>query len=223
MKSNMLFARAVTLLALAALALSAQGASFSHALPRGIGPEPLIGGDAQNALSGSRSTRGAAPQPDSLRAARLLQSVAMGDFNGDGVMDFAVADFLSDNVLVILGDGKGHFRLSAKLPSGTGPRAIVAGDFNHDGVTDLATANFFSGTLTIFLGRRDGSFEEPRTIQLEKGLSSIISADFDADGIPDLAVANFFSGEVVILKGVGDGTFEVRSRVGPIRGGIVSL
>ncbi|HEX6504593.1 MAG TPA: choice-of-anchor D domain-containing protein [Terriglobales bacterium] len=140
----------------------------------------------------------------------------MGDFNGDGIMDFAVADFLSDNVLVISGDAEGHFRLSAKLPSGSGPRAIVAADFNHDGVMDLATADFFSGTVSIFLGRRDGTFEEPRLIQLDKGLASIVSADFDADGIPDLAVANFFSGQVVILKGVGDGTFEVRSRLGPI-------
>ncbi len=151
-----------------------------------------------------------------LLAAKLRQTIALGDFNGDGIMDVAVADFLSDAVLVMLGDGAGGFRLAARLPSSGGPRSIVAADFNHDGLTDLAVANFFSGAVTVFLGRGDGTFEEPRSFQLEKGLASIVSADFDADGIPDLAVANFFSGQVVILKGAGDGTFEARSRLGPI-------
>src|ERR1039458_4480407 len=111
---------------------------------------------AQNPVSASPSTQRVAPRPDSLRAAKLLQSVALGDFNGDGIMDFAVADFLSDNILVMLGDGEGHFRLAAKLPSGVGPRSIVAGDFNHDGLMDLATADFFSGDVNIFLGHGDG-------------------------------------------------------------------
>lgn len=157
------------------------------------------------------------PLAANLRAAKLQQSVAVADFNGDGTMDVAVADFLSDNILVMLGDGEGHFGLAAKLPSSSGPRSIVAADFNHDGLTDLASANFFSGDVLIFISRGDGTFEEPRSLHLEKGLASMVSADFDADGIPDLAVANFFSGQVAILKGAGDSTFEVRSPVGPTR------
>jgi hypothetical protein len=143
--------------------------------------------------------------------------VALGDFNGDGISDVAVADFLSDKILVMTGERASGFRLAARLPSSAGPRSIVAADFNHDGLMDLAVANFFSGTVAVFLGRGDGSFEDPRSLQVGKGAASIVTADFDADGIPDLAVANFFSGEAVILKEVGDGTFQVRSRLGPIR------
>ncbi|MFZ4633799.1 MAG: FG-GAP repeat domain-containing protein, partial [Saprospiraceae bacterium] len=38
-----------------------------------------------------------------------LSSVAIGDFNGDGLQDFATANFTSDNVSIRLGDGLGGF------------------------------------------------------------------------------------------------------------------
>ena len=184
-------------------------------------------GEARNQVSASPSTQGVAPRPvglptqrvapwpDSLRAAKLLQSVALGDFNGDGIMDFAVADFLSDNILVMLGDGEGHLRLAATLPSGSGPRSIVAGDFNHDGLMDLAVANFFSGDVTIFIGHGDGSFEDPQPIHLAPGLSSLAVADFDSDGSLDLVAANFLSGALTVLKGAPDGSFAVEATLGP--------
>jgi hypothetical protein len=39
----------------------------------------------------------------------LPVSVAVGDFNGDGRLDLAVANFYSDNVSVLLGNGDGRF------------------------------------------------------------------------------------------------------------------
>jgi hypothetical protein len=163
---------------------------------------------SQNSVSDTVSTLGAEP-PDSFRAPKLLQNVAMGDFNGDGIKDVAVADFLTDTVLIMMGDGAGHFRLAAKLPSDGGPRAVVAGDFNHDGVVDLATANFFSGDVTIFFGLGDGSFADPQPIHLAKGLSSLALADLDSDGNLDLVVGNFLSGSLTVLKGAPDGSFAV--------------
>jgi len=38
------------------------------------------------------------------------QSLAVGDFNGDGKADLAVANYNSGNVSVLLGDGKGNFQ-----------------------------------------------------------------------------------------------------------------
>src|ERR1700687_1415547 len=39
-------------------------------------------------------------------------SVAVGDFNGDGVQDLAVANLNSDNVSVLLGNGDGSFQVA---------------------------------------------------------------------------------------------------------------
>src|SRR5204862_6825246 len=42
-------------------------------------------------------------------------SVAVGDFNGDGKQDLAVADFLSNNVTILVGDGGGNFIASTNF------------------------------------------------------------------------------------------------------------
>src|SRR5208337_5171880 len=50
-------------------------------------------------------------QGASLPTGEYANSVAVGDFNGDGNLDFAVASWFSGNVYVYLGDGAGNFTL----------------------------------------------------------------------------------------------------------------
>ncbi len=68
----------------------------------------------------------------------LPESVAVGDFNGDGLLDIAVANNGSVYLSVLLGDGTGGFQQARNF--GVGPRgdAMAAGDFNYDGLRDLA-------------------------------------------------------------------------------------
>jgi hypothetical protein len=66
--------------------------------------------------------------------------VAVGDFNGDGVLDLAVANVFS-NVSVLLGNGDGTFQAAQNFGAGGGPFSVAVGDFNGDGVLDLAVAN----------------------------------------------------------------------------------
>jgi hypothetical protein len=42
----------------------------------------------------------------------------MGDFNGDGIPDFAVANYLSNDVSVLLGKGDGTFQAAVNYASG---------------------------------------------------------------------------------------------------------
>src|SRR5215472_15708938 len=67
-------------------------------------------------------------------------SVAVGDFNGDGKPDLAVANANSNNVSVLLGQGDGTFLLAVNYAAGSGPRSLAVGDFNGDGILDLAVA-----------------------------------------------------------------------------------
>src|SRR5206468_11974814 len=56
-------------------------------------------------------------------------NVALGDFNGDGVADLAVANYLAGTVSVLLGNGDGTYRPALSVPVGANPWAIAVGDF----------------------------------------------------------------------------------------------
>src|SRR5207302_291573 len=69
-------------------------------------------------------------------------AVAVGDFNGDGKRDLAVANLDSNTVSVLLGNGDGTFRAAPTVVVGQSPFSMAVGDFNGDGKPDLAVANF---------------------------------------------------------------------------------
>src|SRR5437667_448978 len=57
------------------------------------------------------------------------RSVAVGDFNGDGRLDLAVANYYSNDVSVLLGNGDGTFQPARTFRVGTYPSSVVVGDF----------------------------------------------------------------------------------------------
>src|SRR4029077_20844035 len=68
-------------------------------------------------------------------------AVVTGDFNGDGKLDLATADYVGNSVSVLLGTGNGTFQAAQSNLIGSFPRALTTGDFNGDGKVDLAAAN----------------------------------------------------------------------------------
>jgi FG-GAP-like repeat/FG-GAP repeat len=156
------------------------------------------------------------------------QSVVVGDFNGDGKLDLAIAntcfsaiDCSTGGVSILLGNGDGSFSKAHNYPSGGYlGTAVAIGDFNRDGILDLAVSNYCTsgvgtncanGEVSVFLGRGDGSFKSPVSYS-PRGCGAVVAvavADLNGDGNPDLALAdNCTSGEVIILLGNGDGTFQ---------------
>ena len=81
-------------------------------------------------------------------------ALAVGDFNGDGHADLALANEGSDTVAILLGDGSGHFTAATGPPIAVGenPFGLAVGDFNGDGIADLAVANSGDGSVSILLG-----------------------------------------------------------------------
>ncbi|WP_019500310.1 beta strand repeat-containing protein [Pseudanabaena sp. PCC 6802] len=137
-------------------------------------------------------------------------SVSVGDFNGDGKLDLAVANFGSYNVSVLLGNGSGSFGAATNFYLGTRPRSVSIGDFNGDRKLDLAVTAIEYNKVYILLGNGSGSFGAATSFAVGSGPISVSVGDFNdfnGDGKLDLAVANFDSANVSVLLGSGSGSF----------------
>ena len=141
-------------------------------------------------------------------------SVTSGDFNGDGLLDIAVANYSSSTVSILLNNGNGTFTQSSTPISQGSPWSVIAGDFNGDGYIDLAVTNYYSNTVSILLNNGNRTFTQNSTIGVGSYPSSITTGDFNGDGYIDLAVANNGSNTVSILLNNGNGTFTQSSTPG---------
>jgi hypothetical protein len=127
--------------------------------------------------------------------------VAIGDLDGDGTPDLAVANFFSNSVSVLLGNGDGTFQPRQNFATGVGPESVAIGDLDGDGTPDLATANsnFSASSVSVLLGNGDGTFQTRQDFATGLRPASVAIGDLDGDGTPDLAVANSNSNSVSVL------------------------
>jgi len=134
-------------------------------------------------------------------------SVAVADFNNDGLPDLAVVNQESNDVTIILGRGEGALAFKATYGVGESPSAIAAGDFNRDGFVDIAVTNVGINMISVRLGRGDGTFQEEKRFAVGVAPMGIAAGDFNGDEFLDLAVANS-GGGISVLMGRGNGEFE---------------
>ncbi len=80
-------------------------------------------------------------------------SITVGDFNGDGRSDLAVANRYDNTVSLLLGNGDGSFQLQMTFPTGKGPTSVVTADFTGRGRSDLAIANLSDNTVSVLIAQ----------------------------------------------------------------------
>jgi hypothetical protein len=138
------------------------------------------------------------------------QSVAVGDFNGDGKLDVALntsGSPANPAVEVLLGKGDGTFQANHLiLGVGQTPLSVAAGDFDHNGALDLVTANN-NGTLSLLLGNGDGTFQPRVDLNVGGAPRTVAVGDFNGDGKLDVVTAQQLTDSVSVLLGNGNGTF----------------
>jgi hypothetical protein len=141
-------------------------------------------------------------------------SVEVADLNGDGKPDVVVANERSNNVTVLLGNGKGGLTEAkgSPFPAGQQPNDIAIGDFNRDGKLDLAFANHEEKHLTVLLGNGRGGFtpapHSPFPVEVRPHTHGLAAADLNGDGNPDLVTDSWGSDQVEALFGDGKGGFK---------------
>jgi hypothetical protein len=108
--------------------------------------------DTVTVLLGNGSGGFTQPTGSPVRVGEIPFGAAVGDINGDGYPDLAVAN-QGGNVTILLGNGLGGFTAAASaFTAGSAPVTIAAGDFNQDGLPDLAVVNSGDNTVTVLLG-----------------------------------------------------------------------
>jgi hypothetical protein len=148
-------------------------------------------------------------------------SMAAGDFNGDGRIDLAFGVFNSTvlqpgSVLIYLGVGDGSFRYQGAISigvNGSEIHDIIVGDFNKDGKQDLALTDEAHNAVYLLLGNGAGSFLVGSPLSVPPP-THMVSGDFNGDGNLDLAfLSQGLTPGVSVLLGNGNGTFQAEQDI----------
>jgi hypothetical protein len=118
----------------------------------------VVGTSGPVVLPGNGSGGFGAPVPVAVGGLGVTWAV-VGDLNGDGILDVAVADVNSGQAAVLPGKGDGTFRAAIPVAIDTNPFRLALVDWNGDGYPDLAIGHC-CGALesVVYLNNGDGTF-----------------------------------------------------------------
>jgi cysteine-rich repeat protein len=149
--------------------------------------------------------------PETPLSALLVSDLALGDINGDGLLDLVLTDSALSVVKVFLGEGGGLFGFQNQAVSvGFGPVALALADIDNDGDLDAVTANA-SGSASV-LRNSAGVFTAGFPRPVDGVPSALVVGDFieDEDGFLDIVVAtqDGLEGKISVFQKIGIDGFE---------------
>jgi len=139
-------------------------------------------------------------------------SIAIGDLDGDGKPDLAVANYYDATVSVLRNTSTtgsitaSSFAAQVDFATGTEPNRVAIGDLDGDGKPELAVTSNFNSTVSVFHNNASSgsitaaSFAARVDFATGNGPESVAIGDLDGDGMPDLAVVSYNDNKVSVLR-----------------------
>lgn len=138
------------------------------------------------------------------------ESIAVGDFNGDGKPDLAVALEFGP-IGIFLGTGEGTFETPVYYPA-LFPHRLIVADLDGDGIADLAASNLLLdsrsvvGGVSVLMGNGDGTFRPQTTYTTVNSAWTLAAADFNRDHQTDIVNVGD-EGDIMTLLNTGTANF----------------
>lgn len=114
------------------------------------------------------------------------QTVAIGDLNGDGRDDAAVAAWPAA-LFVLYQQQDGTLGRETILPSPNMPLGIAVADLDNDGRADLAVGGT-EGLIYVYYQQPDGSLGNLVPCHAYGATNGLVVEDLDLNGLPDIAI-----------------------------------
>jgi hypothetical protein len=142
---------------------------------------------------------------------RPYQRLRAADINNDGVDDIVTTNSESNDVTILLANGKGGFYEAAGSPfaCGDAPFGVAIGDINADGKLDLCVLNSPGSMaegkgkngLSVLLGDGRGKFEVMKGSPFEAGKipNRIAIGDVNGDNINDIVTSDNDSNKIYLF------------------------
>ncbi len=138
---------------------------------------------------------------------------SFSDLTGDGKLDVVVRTSYS-RILVLTGDGAGHFTAGAGFYGPPDAFGHALGDI--DGVAGDELLVSAPGGVRAFSRQPGAFFGEPAKTVTETGWPMLRAlTDVDGDGKLDVVVSGLFAGGLAVGRGLGGGSFATPASLGP--------
>ncbi len=206
---------------------AASATSLTVTVPSGATYEPITVLESSTALMGASqkcflttfspnkgdlTLNDIIPKVDFATTGNQSYYVTIGDLDGDGKPDLAVANFASGTVSVFRNTSSSgainstSFAAKVDFTTGANPISVAIGDLDGDGKSELTVVNYGSATISVFRNTAssgtiaNSSFAAKVDFTVGTNPRSVAIGDLDGDGKPDLAIANTTSSTVSILR-----------------------
>ena len=139
-----------------------------------------------------------------------FHSLAIGDFNNDGIVDIAGGSYEPGTIFLWHGDDAGNWERAHRFRIRGDIRSLAAGDLNNDGWLDIVSSIIGdTNGIQVWISN-NGKFRDFKPVTEKDFYDGLRLADINNDGILDIIAANKTSetkGGINVWLGTSDGSF----------------